>query len=443
MSHSRQALRLFIPGKNWTLSLAELAAYFQARGVEVKAEVFSKAFFVLGTSSPSRVDVAGLGGTIKVGEVTAQLPKEVVRDAFLEGDKRAQAEIREALSSEDVAGQMFGDAPVGGKPVFGVSIYWSDSDFRPVSKRVQRFVGSAVKKALAAKGKRANFMGFAKDRIYPQLSHVEVLKKNMVENRAEVLFCIDKEWTFVALTVAVHDPFEFQKRDVGKPSQRKIFAIPPRLARIMVNLAGAAEGKVFLDPFCGVGTILQEALLAKMNVIGVDVNQWCVEAAKRNLEWLKGEYELDNAEYRVLQGDVRKLSAKVGQDQVDCIATEPDLGPALRQVPTTSYALRLVERLEPLYHVFLEQAYKVLRSDGRLVVVSPYVKTRSGQPVTMRLEEKALAVGFKRVQPFQKRFFAEESTRSEKLTAVASLVDVEERHKIDREIHIFQKSEAT
>jgi tRNA G10 N-methylase Trm11 len=420
------------------LSLAELAAYFQARSVEVKAEVFSKAFFAINVSNPDVIDVAGLGGTIKVGEVTAKLPKEVVRGAFLEGDKQAQAEIREVLSSEAVAGQMFGDAPAG-KPVFGVSVYWGDSDFRPVAKRVQRFVGSAVKKALAAEGKKANFMGFAKDRTYPQLSHVEVLKKNMVENRAEVLFWIGKERTFAAATVAVHNPFEFQKRDVGKPSQRKIFAIPPRLARIMVNLASCTEGKVFLDPFCGVGTILQEALLARANVVGVDVNQWCVEAARRNLEWLKGEYALENAEYRVLQGDVHKLSAKVGQEQVDCIATEPDLGPALRQVPTTSYALRLVERLEPLYHVFLEQAHRVLRSDGRLVVVSPYVKTRSGQPVTMRLEEKAMALGFNRVQPFQREFFAEESVGSEKLTAMASIVDVEERHKIGREIHVFQK----
>jgi len=438
MSRSSQALRLFIPGKNWMLSLAELAAYFQARGVEVKAEVFSKAFFAISVSNPDAIDVAGLGGTIKVGEVTAELPKEAVRGAFLEGDKQAQAEIRDVLSSEAVAGRMFGDAP-DGKPIFGVSVYWGDSDFRPVSKRVQRFVGSAVKKALAAEGKKANFMGFAKDRTYPQLSHVEVLKKNMVENRAEVLFCIGKERTFAAATVAVHNPFEFQKRDVGKPSQRKIFAIPPRLARIMVNLASCTEGKVFLDPFCGVGTILQEALLARANVVGVDVNQWCVEAARRNLAWLKGEYSLENAEYRVLQGDVHKLSAKVGQEQVDCIATEPDLGPALRQVPTTSYALRLVERLEPLYHIFSEQAYRVLRSDGRLVVVSPYVKTRSGQPVTMRLEEKAMALGFNRVQPFQKEFFAEESVGSEKLTAMASIVDVEERHKIGREIHVFQK----
>jgi hypothetical protein len=49
-------------------------------------------------------------------------------------------------------------------------------------------------------------MGFSKDRNSAQLSHIEVLKKNLVENNAEVLVCIGKEETWVARTVAVHNP---------------------------------------------------------------------------------------------------------------------------------------------------------------------------------------------------------------------------------------------
>ena len=112
-------------------------------------------------------------------------------------------------------------------------------------------------------------MGFSKDRKLAQLSHVEVLKKNLVENKAEVLFCVGKEETWVANHRAVHNPFEFQKRDIYKPIQRKIFGMPPRLARIMVNLSACTPGKVLLDPFCGVGTILQEALMERAN------GSWC------------------------------------------------------------------------------------------------------------------------------------------------------------------------
>jgi tRNA G10 N-methylase Trm11 len=430
--------QLFIPGKNWKLSLAELVSFLEARKVKFEVYSFSKEFFTVRIREDRSFGaIADLGGFIKIGDVTAILSTESVKEAFLQKNKQAKAQIsRDAISSGLIGGIV---EAASGKIVFGVSVYCAESSLLPVSRGIQRFVGSAVKRELAGCGRKSKFMGFAKERKHPQLSHVEVLKKNLVENKAEVLVCLGKEQTFVATTIAVHNPFEFQKRDVGKPVQRKIFAISPRLARIMTNLAACTEGKVFLDPFCGVGTILQEALLAKAKVIGVDINGWCVESARRNMEWLKGEYSLEHAEYRVLQGDVHKLSQKIGREQADCVATEPDLGPALRQVPTTSYALRIAEKLEPLYYSLMEEAYKVLKKKGRLVLVSPYIKTRSGKPVTMRIEEKAGETGFEKVYPFERSSFAEETEAPEKLTAMASLVDVEERHKVGRQIHVFQK----
>jgi tRNA G10 N-methylase Trm11 len=429
--------QLFIPGKNWRLSLAELASSMETRGTKFAVHSVSKEFFVVNAEEFDAAIIDDLGGTIKIGASTTDFPTEIVKRAFLQKDKEAQTQIvRETAASGLVDDIVKVESE---KTLFGVSVYCAEKQLRVVSKGIQRFVGSSIKRELSGYGKKSKFMGFAKDRRLPQLSHVEVLKKHMVENKAEILFCVGREQTFVAVTVAVHNPFEFQKRDVGKPVQRKIFAIPPRLARIMVNLAACTEGKVLLDPFCGVGTVLQEALLAKAKAIGVDINRWCVEATMRNLDWLKDEYGLENGEYRVLQGDVYRLSQKIGWEQVDCVATEPDLGPALRQIPTTSYAVRIAEKLEPLYHGLLEEAYKVLKSGGRLVLVSPWIKTRSGNPVTMQIEEKAVELGFERVYPFKKEFFADDAAVPENLVAMASLVDAEERHKIGREIHVFQK----
>jgi tRNA G10 N-methylase Trm11 len=437
LTRVRMPTQLFIPGKNWKLSLAELVSFLEARKTKFKVYSFSKEFFVVKVEDKGFWAIADLGGFIKIGNAAVEFSTENVKKAFLQKNREAQAQIRRDVASSGLIDGMLETA--SGKNVFGVSVYCAESSVRPVCKIIQRFVGSTVKRELAEYGQKSKFMGFSRDRKHPQLSHVEVLKKNLVENKAEILFCVGKEQTFVATTTAVHNPFEFQKRDVGKPVQRKIFAIPPRLARIMINLAACTEGQVLLDPFCGVGTILQEALLSKAKVIGVDINRWCVEAARRNMEWLKGEYALENAEYRVLQGDVRKLSQKIGWEQVDCIATEPDLGPALRQVPTTPYAMRIVGKLEPLYYDLLEEAYKVLRSDGRLVLVSPYIKTRSEKPVTMGIEEKAVEIGFERIYPFKRELFAEDTVAPEKLMAMASFVDAGERHKVGREIHVFQK----
>ncbi|MGD0643624.1 MAG: DNA methyltransferase [Candidatus Bathyarchaeia archaeon] len=430
-------IELFISGKNWKLSLAELASYLKAREIKFKAQFFSKEFFTFSFEDgfdPSAID--DLGGTIKIGEEKAKFSTQIAKEAFLDKNKQAQSQIAESIISSCLVDDIDKSAE---KLFFGVSVYCPEKALRPLSGVIQRFVGSTVKDELASYGKKSKFMGFSKDRRFAQLSHVEVLKKNLVENKAEILICIGKEETWAATTIAVHNPFEFQKRDIYKPNQRKIFAMPPRLAKIMVNLSSCTPRKVLLDPFCGVGTILQEALLARANVVGVDVNPWCVKAANENLEWLKREYSLEDAEYRVLQGDISRLAEKIGQETVDCIVTEPDLGPALRQVPTGPYALKIVQKLEPLYFGFVEEAHKVLKKKGRLVFVTPYIITRSGQSVIMPIDEKLQNCGFKSVQPFSKEMFSERVVGLEELIGVSSLIEVDERHKVGREIHIYEK----
>jgi len=429
--------KIFVSGKNWMLSLAELTAYFSTRKIKFKIEYFSREFFTFNFEEPFDASaINDLGGTIKIGEAKTTLSTETIKEAFLQKNKQAQNQIAQTLSA---SGVFEGMANAPGKALFGVSVYFTDNAFSPYSGRMQRFIGSAIKEELANRGKKANFIGYSQDRKEAQLSHVEVLKKKLVENQAEVLFCIGKKTTWIASTVAVHNPFEFQKRDIYKPNQRKIFAMPPRLARIMVNLSACKKEKVLLDPFCGVGTILQEALLEKASVVGMDVNSWCVKAAEENLEWLTREYELAAADFRVIQGDVGKLTQKIGVESVDCIVSEPDLGPALRDVPTIAYAEKIIEKLEPLFYGFLEQAYAALKLKGLLVLVTPYIGTRSGvKAVTMPIDERIEQCGFKRIYAFNRSMF-DEDLNVGRLIGAASLVEMDERHKIGREIHIFQK----
>src|SRR5208283_1095058 len=274
--------KLFISGKNWKLSLAEITAYLSAREIEFSVNFFSKEFFSVELQQNVNIGIEDLGGTIKIGEAKTEFPTQVARQAFVERNKQAQSQITTALDSSGLVDDM---AKCSERVFFGVSVYSSDSSLRSMSGVIQRFVGSTAKDQLGGYGKKSKFMGFSKDRGLPQLSHVEVIKKKLVENQSEVLVCIGKQKTWVGSTVGVHNPFEFQKRDVGKPNERRIFAMPPRIARMMVNLSACAPGKVLLDPFCGVGTILQEALLGRAKVVGVDANSWCVKAATENLEW--------------------------------------------------------------------------------------------------------------------------------------------------------------
>ncbi len=437
MPRATDATYVLISGKNWKLSLAELIAFLETRGVRFEVRQISREFFVVDIESGlGALTIEDLGGILKIGAVKADFATQIVEKAFLQKNKQAREQVRKEIATSGSVTEMLEATPV--KTVFGVSLYCADDSLRSVSKSIQRFVGSSIKRELAAHGRKSRFMGFGLNRQQPQLSHVEVLKKNFVENKAETLFCIGKKQTVSATTVAVHNPFEFQKRDVDKPMQRKIFSISPRLAKIMVNLASCTSGKLLVDPFCGVGAILQEALLAKARVVGVDKNPWCAKAATANLEWLKREYALKEADYAVVKGDALRLAEKLGEE-ADCIVTEPDLGPALRQTPTAPYAGKILARLEPLYWSFVEEAYRVLKKGGRLVLVAPYMRTRSGKPNTMPVGEKAVNVGFKRVHLFQEKVFGEEVEVKKEMADMASFVDAEERHKVGREIFVFQK----
>jgi len=435
--HIDQAEYVFIPGKNWRLSLAEVVAFLTTRTVRFKVVELSKSFFVLASDiSPHLTAVNSLGGTIKVGRVLSKSSSEVVRDAFLGRDKQAQEEIRQKLSSNSVFDQLFEKPPQ--KLMFGVSVYFESPFFLTFSKRIQRFIGGSLKNELASRGVRARFMGFQKNRRAPQLTHVEVLRKRLTGNGTETLFCIGRRQTFVSKTADVHDPFQFQRRDISRPVQRKIYTIPPRLARVMINLSGCLPEKTLFDPFCGVGTILQEALLSGARVMGMDIDPWCVEASRTNLEWLKNQYAIKEPKYSVFLGDSRKLTVKIGKETIDCIATEPDLGPPLLHFPTESYAKRITNKLEPLYFDFLDGAREVLRPGGNLVFVTPWIRTRSGGFITLDLHGKAKSLGFRTVPPFREEIFGD-NVRYTEMSPELSLVDVGTGQKIGRKINVLQK----
>ncbi len=189
--------KLFISGKNWMLSLAELTSYFKAREIEFEIQFFSGEFFVLSFEKDFDASaIADLGGTIKIGEVKTKFPTETIKEAFLKKNKQAKSQIIESLASSGLVDGMsklrrrrycLGLAFTAQKALFG--------------RRRELFNGlleALLKMNSRDLGKKANFMGFGNDRKLAQLSHVEVLKKNLVENKAEVLFCIGRTETWVA-----------------------------------------------------------------------------------------------------------------------------------------------------------------------------------------------------------------------------------------------------
>jgi hypothetical protein len=57
----------------------------------------------------------------------------------------------------------------------------------------------------------------------------------------------------------------------------------------------------------------------------------------------------------------------------------------------------------------------------------------------MPIGEKLEQLGFRRVQFFTKEMFSKNLEGAEALLGLSSLVEVNERHKVGREIHVHQK----
>jgi tRNA G10 N-methylase Trm11 len=93
---------------------------------------------------------------------------------------------------------------------------------------------------------------------------------------------------------------------------------------------------------------------------------------------------------------------------------------------------------QPLFFGFIDDAYRVLKPGGRLVLVTPYIKTRSNEAVTMPIGDTVESTGFKRIYAFTFEMFAKNLDVG-RLVHSASLIEIDERHKVGREIHILQK----
>jgi 23S rRNA G2445 N2-methylase RlmL len=150
---------------------------------------------------------------------------------------------------------------------------------------------------------------------------------------------------FVKLTDAA-----FRYRGKERISQQG--ALRPTVAHALVWAAGVYAEEVFMDPFCGSGTILCErAYYPHKALYGCDINETAAACAKENLRMSGG-----NA--NIIASDFRKLD--LPNAYVDTIVTNPPWGAQIK-----------VDDLNALYKDFLRCAQAWLKPGGRMVILVP------------------------------------------------------------------------
>lgn len=196
----------------------------------------------------------------------------------------------------------------------------------------------------------------------------------------------------VGKVIAISEPRLYKERDEQRPHFAAARVISLRLAKILINLSQVKEGETLLDPFCGLGTVLQEASLMGIRSIGVDNDALMVQHAQENLRWLGTSYQ---GLWKVLRGDATHVSRTIRQ--ADSAVTEPYLGPYVKTVMGFAEAQQLKKELTVLYTKTLQELRRVIR--GKVVFIFPRFKTKVNKRVSLDIDNILKMGGWKIAQP--------------------------------------------
>jgi tRNA G10 N-methylase Trm11 len=282
---------------------------------------------------------------------------------------------------------------------FSLSLYCPQGDPEVEYEELSEALLSAIREA---GHRKANLI---RSRSGPELYSEKVLSRSAIDF---VVFPIGAalQW---GVTIYVPETQGFRERSTEKPFVSSGISLSSRLARVLVNIAEVHEGQLLLDPFCGSGTILGEALLKGADCIGIDRNHGRVEQTKKNLAWAlsRGQRGGSGApssvsrttpSYSVIAGDATRLRRALGDQMVDAVVSEPILMPRFTSAPTLEKARRLVKHASITYSESLHEMATVLRRGGRMVLVAPSVDTIDGREVALTLESLE-DIGLRPLQP--------------------------------------------
>lgn len=141
---------------------------------------------------------------------------------------------------------------------------------------------------------------------------------------------------------------------------RNAVTIKTNLAYDMVRLARITKGDFVVDPFCGSGTLLLEALEVyqkRICCLGLDVSRRSADGATENA--LAEGYGSDVCKF--ICADVRSMRRHVNDEQVNAIITNMPWGVRTGDKNVTD--------LKTMYEIFLRTSWYVLKPGARMVLL--------------------------------------------------------------------------
>ena len=268
-----------------------------------------------------------------------------------------------------------------GKMTLGLSVIGLD-----VPSKQLEITGLKMKKAIKATGRNV--------RLIPnksaELSTAQVLHNKLTSPTGwELVFIRNGNKTEVAQTVKVQDIDSYTIRDRGRPKRdTRVGMLPPKLAQLIINL-GAGQlpedalsniceipagqpvprkylNQTVLDPFCGTGVVLQEAMLMGYDAYGTDLEPRMIDYSTANLAWLRERYDV-TAEQALEVGDATTHQ----WSELDFVACEGFLGTPFSAEPSQEKLRETIHDANTIMRKFLKNIHPQLKPGTRLCIGAP------------------------------------------------------------------------
>lgn len=379
----------FILGRVYTLSLAELLQWLTNHGVTYKVLACAPEVVVLETDRPLDAEKLqpALGGVIKIIRLLDTFQKK--------GKEYPSNALVNYFNFKRIKSDYLGEYP--GKKQFGVSIYSLDPAirFREEAGRIAFFIKKLLRdEDISVRAVLPQFPAMA-------LSSVQVNENQLLTKGSEIVVVSGTQRVFVGKTLTVQNYEDYGRRDYQRPSRdEKTGMIPPKVAQSMINLAGPLRPLDYiLDPFCGSGTILQEAILLGLRAVGSDSDQQAITNSERNLEWFRNRYHVAPGRYKLFQSDAAEISLQLPKFSISAVVTEGTLGPIYGKVPKKPEMARNFKNLSKLYGQVFEEFKKFLPAGQRVALCLPAYRIGMHDYIYMENVDFARNSGYTVVDP--------------------------------------------
>lgn len=358
---------LLVLGREPKLSLVELEALFGSENVKAFLAKQGSKDSNLAIVKTNKLDFSRLGGSIKAGRILT----EPVQDYL---SKLPEGKITLGVSDYSPHANK--------KATWALALKYKNLLKR--HGRNVRLIPNNDGAVLTSAASHHNQLG-------EKLNHIEILKYQ----------------NDIAISIGTQNITSYAKRDRERPARDAFVGmLPPKLAQILINIATGEFEKqhptkpIVLDPFCGTGVVLQEAMLMGYSTYGTDLSEKMIKYSGRNLEWLTGRtselQKPDAPKFYLEEGDATKhswQSAKVG-----CVASEIYLGHPLSAPPDSLKLKEFQQSTKELLLSFLKNISSQIESGATLCLATPAWLRPNGSYEGVNILDEIENLGYNKLQ---------------------------------------------